>query len=42
MYKNKNIIAVMPELVTDTETIQKHIDEKKWIGFCTDYPTNYQ
>jgi len=42
MYKNKNIIAVMPELVTDTKTIQKHINEKKWIGICTDYPTNYQ
>ncbi|BCV01112.1 hypothetical protein CM15mP35_04990 [bacterium] len=28
MYKNKNIIAVMPELVTDTKTIQKHINEK--------------
>tara|TARA_B100001057_G_C22555450_1_gene835113 strand:+ start:25 stop:489 length:465 start_codon:yes stop_codon:yes gene_type:complete len=42
MYNSKNIIAVMPELVIDELTIKNHINEKQWIGLCTDYPINYQ
>ena len=42
MYDNENIISVMPELVIDELTVKKYINQKKWIGICTDFPTIYK